>query len=363
MRCLIAVVFLCSVWGVSGYSQENVMQVPDCEGKAVLSDNDGLPVFIPLSSVKESGIYTEEAFKKGVMEAEQGNTTAALALLEPLKEKYPFASELLYYLAILYCRQGDYDKGIPLLEDVYSELNDPAFREPLKNAYFLKGLRDARENRLTAALASFDRVIALDPEMDIAYFNRGLCYSKMMNYEQALENFLRAEEKGCYSLELLINKALTLEKTGDRDKAVEAYKEIVSDFPDCAPAHFNLATLLEDDFMRTGEYDRDGADALHHYKRAVELDSSLYMAAFNISRMYYKFNNLHMAVEWMKKCLELNGDFPEAHLSLIRMYLEKQAYNNALLQLEVMEEKGYNVPEMAQLRNEIYLKTGKTNAE
>ena len=59
-------------------------------------------------------------------------------------------------------------------------------------AHFLDGLRLAWEGDLDGALESFDRSIALAPDLSIAYLNRGLAYRQKGDADRALADFGRA---------------------------------------------------------------------------------------------------------------------------------------------------------------------------
>ena len=322
------------------------------------------PVNAASDKLKESKKYTDSIekrkknayllFLKGRVEAERGNSQAAIEMMEKAKLDDPHEAELLYYLGICYCRIGEYAKGIENLEEAYNLIIDPNILVPVKNAHFMLGLKQAKNQDYQSALKSFNRVIEIDPDDGRAFFNRGICYITSENYDQALSDFDNAEAKDFTCLELKLNRAIALDKKGETQKAIGEYKLILHEQPLYAPAHYNIAVLFEDKIIKTGEYDRYAADAIYHYKRALELDRSFYEASFNISRIYYAMDEVTMSIKWLKKCIELNSNFPEAHLFLAKLYLEKGAYNNALAQVEKMEKLGYDFKELNQMREEIF---------
>ena len=297
-------------------------------------------------------------FLKGRIEAEKGNSQTAIEIFERAKQGDPHEPELLYYLGICYCRVGDYEKGVENLEASYDLVIDPNILIPIKNAYFMLGLKQAKKQDYQLASKSFDRVIEIDPDDGKPFFNRGICNIALEKYAQALSDFDNAEAKGFTCIELKLNKAVALEKTGEVPKAISEYKIILNEQPLYAPAHYNIAVLLEEKVILSGEYDRYASDAIYHYKRALELDRGFYESSFNISRIYYAMGDVSMSIKWLKKCIKLNDNFPEAHLFLAKLYLEKGAYNNALAQVELMEKLGYDFKELNQMRNEIFQISG-----
>ncbi|MCD6459728.1 tetratricopeptide repeat protein [bacterium] len=318
----------------------------------------------PAQKLKETKKYADSIekrkkdaymlFLKGRTEAQRGNCETAAEMLEKAKQGDPHEAELLYYLGICYCRMGEYAKGVKELEASYDLIIDPNILVPIKNAYFMLGLKQTKNKDYQSALKSFKRVVEIDPDDGRAFFNIGMCEIVFENYEQALSDFNNAEKKGFTCIELNLNRAAAYKKTGKTKEAIEEYKNILSEQPLYAPAHYNMAVLLEDKVIKTGEYDKYASDAIYHYKRALELDKSFYESSFNISRVYYAMGDISMSIKWLKRCIELNGNFPEAHLFLSKLYIEKGAYNNALAQVELMEKLGYNFKELNHMREEIF---------
>ncbi len=294
--------------------------------------------------------------------AEKGSLDDAISFFERSRDLLPDNGEVVYYLGICHCRKGDYLTGIALLEESYERTLDPDILIPIKNAYFMNGLQYARNKKYDDAKKSFNRVIEIDPHEGKAYFNRGVCFLAENNYESALADFDMALENDFSELQLLFNKAVALEKTGQIEAAMDMYKSILQDKPLFASAHYNLAKLQEEHILETGEYDRFARDAVYHYQRALEIDPSFYEAAFNIANIYYTRGDVAVAIKWLKKCIELNEDFGQGYLFLAKMYMEKDAYNNVLSQLEILEEKGYTFPEIQQMRDKIYQITGKSHS-
>lgn len=304
-----------------------------------------------------------DLLEKGERAARSGQLDSAITLLENARSYASDIPEIVFNLGIAYCRKGEYEKGIKHLESAYIMTADESVLEPIKNAYYMTGIAYAKKKKYAEAEKAFSRVIQLDPNSGQAYFNRAVCRVILKHYDSALIDLNTALENGFESLELYLNKAVSLEKTGKPNDAAALYKKILETHPACASAHYNLATLLEQNFFKKGIYDHTTADAIYHYQRAIELDPQLYQAAYNISRIYSARNEVSSAIAWIKKCIEIKETFREAHLFLAQLYLKKKSYNNALAQIDFMEKKGYNFPQLAQMRQEIYQISGQKKPE
>ncbi|MCB1194899.1 tetratricopeptide repeat protein [bacterium] len=293
-------------------------------------------------------------------QASSGESLArSITLLEKAYALDAFDPETVFMLGLAYCGNGEYERGIALLEDVHEMTGEPLTLEPLKNAYFMLGMRYTAEQKMIEAEDLFSRVIAIDSAHAKAYCNRGICRVINGKYAEALDDFSQARAGGFRSIEMELNRASALEKSGNADRAIDIYKELLAVEPGCAPAHYNAAVLLEKKAANQPDMARFINESINHYKRSVELDPSMYEAAFNLSRIYYARQNLSLAIVWIRKALEINDSLEQAHLLLAQLYFEKGAYNNALAQVELMEEKGYHFSEMDDIRSNIYSITGK----
>ncbi len=299
-----------------------------------------------------------QLLQQGKAQAEAGNLKESIRLLNKAKKYTPSSAELLFYLGISYCRLAQYDEGIDNLLSAYKISDDKNILEPLKNAYFMKGLSLSKKETFSDAQKCFSKVIELDNTGGRAYFNRGVCEVVLKKYRSALDDFNHAEQYGYTNKILALNKAVSLKRLKRYTEAIDVYENILEKYPDYPPAHYNLAILLEKNLFQNDNDSRINK-AIYHYKRAIELDRTFYQAAFNIARIYDKLNNLTLAIKWIKKSIDINPDDPSAQILLAELYFQKKAYNNALLQIEKIHKTGYNPPQLKKIQDDIYKITGK----
>jgi|GEM_PF-3243905 len=303
-----------------------------------------------------------ELFAEGKAKADSGNIGEAIKLLRQAESYYPQIPQLQYYMGIALCTEGKYKDGIKYLEQAYKLSLEPGILEPIKNAYFMYGIQQAVARRFKSAEKLFSRVLEIDPKDGRCYFNRGVCRTTLNDFSGALSDFNSALSNNYKTLELLFNKAVALEKSGKPENAILQYKAILKEEPLFAPAHFNLAKLMETKIDESLINDPASNSAIYHYKRALEIDSDFYQAAYNIGQIFYRAKKYQACINWAKKCIEMKENFPEAHLFLAESYLKNKSYYNALAQIEYMEKKGYNFDQTDQMKEEIYKIIGKKNA-
>ena len=130
-------------------------------------------------------------------------------------------------------------------------------------AYALQSL-----NRMSEALAYYDKFIELKPDESVAYNNRGLVLVGLNKFQEALSSL---------------------------EKAIEIN-------PKNALAWGNLGRLLQG----TGRNMR----ALHYYDKAVQLDPNFTEAYYNRANVLQGFNQPKLAEQSYAKALALRPDYP-----------------------------------------------------
>jgi DNA-binding transcriptional MerR regulator len=118
--------------------------------------------------------------------------------------------------------------------------------EQVKNAeeWFTEALELETTNP-PAALRAYERSVQADPDNIAAWINRGRLLHERGEVRQAETVYRRAiEHCGADSL-LLFNLGVLLEDLGKPDAALEAYHAAISEDPNLADCHYNLARLYE----------------------------------------------------------------------------------------------------------------------
>jgi len=97
-----------------------------------------------------------------------------------------------------------------------------------------------------AALAAYERAIALAPNLLDAHINRGWLLHESGQLAEA-ESAYRAALAACDNAPAIFyNLAVVLEDLGRKEQALQAYKEALERDPRLADCHYNLALLYED---------------------------------------------------------------------------------------------------------------------
>jgi DNA-binding response OmpR family regulator/Flp pilus assembly protein TadD len=120
-----------------------------------------------------------------------------------------------------------------------------------------------RERDFTAAIAAFDKALAIDDKLSYAWNDRGICYRELGDNTNALKSHLRAVELVPDNTEFLFNLGETLELIGTRnnsnkylDSAIQTFRMVVDLLPNNAAAwnhlgicHKNMGKEVESKFF------------------------------------------------------------------------------------------------------------------
>ncbi|MBD2345403.1 tetratricopeptide repeat protein [Anabaena subtropica] len=157
--------------------------------------------------------------------AQQGNYTAAIALLNQLINRHPYNAVDYSNRGLIYFQSGHIQQA---LQDYNTALQlDPH----LASAYNNRANYYAASGELAAALADYDRAIDLNPRHVRAWINRGITLRDLGEYDQAIENFDIALVFGQLEGHIWAERGRTYHIWGDWNCAIADYRRAVTQLP------------------------------------------------------------------------------------------------------------------------------------
>jgi tetratricopeptide (TPR) repeat protein len=109
--------------------------------------------------------------------------------------------------------------------------------------------------------------------------------------------------------------AVHAEESGDKQKAIQTYEEILKIDPEYAPAYINLGTLHF--------HLRDFARAEELYRRATEVDSGYVLAFFDLGNVLDELQRQDESIVAYRRAIALAPRFADAHYNLALAYERK----------------------------------------
>jgi tetratricopeptide (TPR) repeat protein len=233
--------YLCDQYTNIGYkSYEPDLKIPACS-KAIEYDPNNAKAYSE-RAIGYSFLHNLENFVTDFNKALE---------IEPNNSNFYCHRGIAYYMSF-----KDNDSG---LKDLTTSIDI----KPYWFAYFHRGLLNTIRQEYERAIADFDKLVELKPDIKNGYAFRGRAYSKMENYEKALENF---------------NKILSIDSNN-------------------SPAYYGRGKV----YFKMGNYET----ALEEYNKALKLDEKNSRLLSSISQVLFILNREHEAIDALNKSFSL----------------------------------------------------------
>jgi arylsulfatase A-like enzyme/Tfp pilus assembly protein PilF len=170
------------------------------------------------------------------------------------------------------------------------------------------------EMQFQEAVPLLEQVIALEPNLPIAYLQLGTALSSLKDYEKALPILRKAVEMRPDLTVPRYQLGSALFETGDFAAAAVQFETAVARSPNWAEAHFSLATA----YARADRL----PDAIQEYTKVIELRPKHYGAHLLLGRALALSGNPAAAVPNLVKAVELQPTSPEPHSFLAAAYIQ-----------------------------------------
>ena len=154
-----------------------------------------------------------------------------------------------------------------------------------------------------AALAAFDRALALDAGLSQARFNRGVAMLKLEDLRGAAEEFARIKDPGLRA-SASYHRALALDRLGDTKGADAALDQALKVDPSFAPALLHRGLLRE----RAGQLEA----AVRQYLDYLEIHPDSTAAMLRVGIVAQRAGRNEVAIAWLRKVIASAPDSPEA---------------------------------------------------
>jgi len=172
------------------------------------------------------------------------------------------------------------------------------------DANHLLAIVQSRTGRDEEALASYDRVLALDPRNAMVLSNRGNVLHQLGRHEEALASYEAALQLDPGNAGTLLNRAVALRALQRTADAVASCEAAIALKPDHAEAHFARGNAL----MELGEFET----ALASYERAVAIKPDHAAAWSKRGHALLELQQFAEALASCEKAIAIKGDLVEA---------------------------------------------------
>ncbi|KOP83232.1 tetratricopeptide repeat protein [Cytobacillus solani] len=303
-------------------------------------------------SHEERFVLAEELFQYGFVEE-------AKALFERLLEAYPEEGELLVLLAEAHIDLGQEDEAILVLERVQED--DPSFPQSLlllADLYQMEGLYEVSEQKLQEAKSILPNEIIIDFALGELYAEQGKFLEATRAYEMVLhkedviagvnvnqrmaevlsvggafEESMPYYEKALddkIEINTLFSYAFTAMQAGFNRTAIEKFNELKELDPEYHSLYLNLAKAYEREEELENSY-----QAIKLGIKQDEYNKELY---FSGGKLALKLGKGEEAEKLFRESLALDPEFTEAAVTLTKLFLKQERYEDIIEITEMMND-------------------------
>ncbi len=167
-------------------------------------------------------------------------------------------------------------------------------------SYYNMALALDETGKYNEAVQAFKKTIEYNDNFLDAYNNLGILFSTMGNYSEAVNVFRAGTEKNPEEFSLFYNLGVTLSEIGRNSEAVKAFRKALSIKPDEYEIYYHLGNTLT--VMR--KY----TEAIKAYKSVLTVKTKDSDILYNLAIVYSLANNQDIAVESLKRAIELDDN-------------------------------------------------------
>lgn len=180
---------------------------------------------------------TQAKFQRALALYQTGQVAQARTLFEEILRVQPKHCDALNILSLMAYQANDYRQAVNFLDRAITI-------QPSAAAYSNRGIALNELGQLEAAVASYDKAIALQPDYAVAHANRGKVLRELGQLEAAVAGYDRAVALQPDFAEAHYNRGNVLKSLTRLEAAVASYDKAIALRPDFAEAYWNKALVL-----------------------------------------------------------------------------------------------------------------------
>lgn len=320
----------------------------------------GFRVILENGSNEERLMLGEELFHYGFLEE-------AKQLFERLLEAYPEEGEILVTLAEIMVEQGKEDEALEILGKIGE--HDPSFPQSLllqADLYLMEGLYEVSEQKLLTAKNALPNEVIIDFALGELYLEQGRFIEAIRSYkivlpveeeiagvsihqrlgdalsaggafEEALPHYEKALEDNL-EINTLFHYAFTAFQAGMNKTAIEKFKELKQLDPEYHSLYLYLAKAHE----REEELE-EGFAAIQEGLKYDDFNKDLF---FYGGKLALKLGKEEEAENLLRQALALDSEFIEAGLTLNKLLLHQERYEDALEIIDLFKGNEMEEPQI-----------------
>ncbi|KAL7096559.1 hypothetical protein ACP275_10G086600 [Erythranthe tilingii] len=178
-------------------------------------------------------------------------------------------------------------------------------------------------------IQKYYEAIKIDPHYAPAYYNLGVVYSEMMQYETALNCYEKAAIERPMYAEAYCNMGVIYKNRGDLESAIACYERCLTVSPNFEIAKNNMAIALTDLGTKV-KLEGDINQGIAYYKKALYYNWHYADAMYNLGVAYGEMLMFDMAIVFYELAFHFNPHCAEACNNLGVIYKDRDNLDKAV---------------------------------
>ena len=223
-------------------------------------------------------------------------------------------------------------------DTIYNDLHGfIRYQKAHKNTYteFFYGLTYQKSEEYSKAIKHYSNAIELDPQLTIAYNNRGSAYDSKNKYDYAIADFSIAIMLKSDDATVYYNRGVTFYKKNAVEPALKDLNKAIELDPDYVDAYQHLGIA----YAKKGAFEH----AIRAHNKAIELNPYDATAYNNRGDTYLRKGELERALEDFNKAIELDPNDVLAYYNRGETWLRLKKWNKARSDLADAKSKGVDI--------------------
>jgi tetratricopeptide (TPR) repeat protein len=230
---------------------------------------------------------------------QQGQLVEAEAIYRQLLAIQPRNADALHLLGVIAHQNGNHKGADDLIGQAI------AVNPTIEIYYFNRGKALKELKQFTSSVDNYDKAITLKPDFAAAYNNRGLSLQELKKLDAAITSYDKAISLKADFAEAFYNKGNALQELKQLDAAVASYDKAIELKPEYAEAYSNRGIALKD--LRQLEA------AVASYDKAIALKPNFATAFSNRGNALKELKQFIASVANYDKAIALKPDFAAAY--------------------------------------------------
>ncbi|MDC3102149.1 tetratricopeptide repeat protein [Candidatus Pelagibacter sp.] len=208
---------------------------------------------------------------------------------------------------------------------------------------FNLAFQNQKQKNFKVAISQYKKIIEIEPNLALVYYNLGLIYEQLEETEVAIKNYKKSIKVDPLFFHSHNNLGILFQKQGEKERAIENFKKVIETNSQYLNAYNNLGLV----YSSLGHY----KEAIDSFIKTLELDKNNSVAIKGLIYLltYYSANNAHPLIvannhlKQIQKQFKFNDLLKIKNLSYIlkETYKIMKKYNNEFENFQFIETQSY----------------------